>query len=132
VILIRRRLALVATLAMAALAVPGAQLAGPTAAAPSMPGAPVPAVASYRLQAEYRARLHLDWDTRRVRLATDIAVLNTSLEPVDRLELNTVAARLGSLEGLRVRVDGQPARAKVIGQTIRVPLDPPLAVGAAP
>jgi aminopeptidase N len=89
-----------------------------------------PAVASYRLEAEYRARLHLDWGTRRVRLATDITVRNTSLEPVDRLELNSVAARLGSLEGLRTRVDDQPVRAKVIGQTIRVPLDPPLAVGA--
>jgi hypothetical protein len=88
-------------------------------------------VASYRLQAEYRSRLHLDWDTRRVRLATDILVHDTSLEPVDRLELNTVAARLGSLEGLRVQVDGRQVHAKVIGQTIRVPLDPPLAVGAS-
>jgi hypothetical protein len=120
-VIIRGRLALAATLAIATLLVPGASLASAELS---------PAVASYRLQAEYRARLHLDWDTRRVRLATDIAVLNTSLEPVDRLELNTVAARLGSLGGLRVTIDGQPVRAKVIGQTIRLPLAPPLAVGA--
>jgi aminopeptidase N len=88
-------------------------------------------VASYRLSAEYQARLHLDWDTRQVRLRTDITVGNTSPEPVDRLELNTVAARLGSLEGLRVTVNGAAVRAKVIGQTIRVPLEPPLAIGAA-
>lgn len=120
----------IAALALAVLAIASAQSWDPVAAAPIAPEATVPAVASYRLQAEYRARLHLDWDTRRLRLATDISVLNTSLEPVDRLELNTVAARLGSLEGLRVSVDGRSTRAKVIGQTIRVPLDPPLAVGA--
>jgi hypothetical protein len=120
----------IAALALAVLAIASAQSWDPVAAAPIAHEATIPAVASYRLQAEYRARLHLDWDTRRLRLATDISVLNTSLEPVDRLELNTVAARLGSLEGLRVRVDGRSTRAKVIGQTIRVPLDPPLAVGA--
>ena len=110
---------LVVGLASLLLALP---LAPPAAAAQ-------PSVASYRLEGQYEARLHLDWDTRRVRVGTSIEVRNTSDGLVDRLELNSVAARLGSIQHLRVKVNGVKARARVSGQTITVPLDPPLAVG---
>jgi hypothetical protein len=90
-----------------------------------------PSVPSYRLEAEYQADLHLDWDTRRVRLRTTIIVTNTTSSTVDRLELNTVAARLGGLRRLRVTVDGTGVRARASGQTIGVPLDPALEAGGS-
>jgi hypothetical protein len=98
------------------------------------PGMPVrgqqPAVASYRLEASYDVALHLDWETRRVDVETTIALRNTSGGPVDRLELNTVAAKLGSMRGLRVTVDGHKVRPSVVGQTIGVPFGVPLAEAA--
>lgn len=89
-----------------------------------------PAVASYRLEASYDVAVHLDWDTRWVDIDTTIALHNTSGGPVDRLELNTAAAHLGSMRGLRVTVDGVRVRPSVVGQTIRVPFDEPLAEAA--
>ena len=61
-----------------------------------------PAVASYRLEAGYDVAVRLDWDARRVDVETTITLRNTSGGPVDRLELNTVAAKLG--------VDARPPR----------------------
>jgi hypothetical protein len=90
-----------------------------------------PAVASTRLEAEYDADLHLDWDTRRVRVRTSILVRNPTASTVERLDLNTVAARLGDLRRLRVRVDGVGVPGRVFGQTIRVPLVPGLESGGA-
>jgi hypothetical protein len=86
-----------------------------------------PAVASYDMEARYDVSVHLDWDTRWVDVTTSIDLLNTSGGPVDRLELNTVAAKLGSMRKLRVKVDGARVRPSVIGQTIKVPLAAPLA-----
>ena len=89
-----------------------------------------PAVASYRLEASYDVAVHLDWDTRWVDVDTTIALHNTSGGPVDRLELNTAAAQLGSMRRLRVTVDGVRVRPSVAGQTIRVPFGEPLAEAA--
>lgn len=86
-----------------------------------------PTVASYRLEARYDVSVHLDWDTRWVDVGTSIDVLNTSGVPVDQLELNSVAAKLGSMRKLRVKVDGVGVKPSVIGQTIKVPLAAPLA-----
>jgi hypothetical protein len=97
----------------------------------ALPGAAAqPAVASYRLEARYDVSVHLDWATRRVAVRTSIDVLNSSGGPVDRLELNTVAAKLGSMRRLRVTVDGIRVRPRVKGQTIGVPLSAPLAESA--
>ncbi len=89
-----------------------------------------PAVASYHLEAGYDVAVQLDWDARRVDVETVITLRNTSGGPVDRLELNTVAARLGSMRGLRVAVDGRKVRPSVVGQTITVPFGAPLAEAA--
>ena len=89
-----------------------------------------PAVASYHLEAGYDVAVQLDWDARRVDVETIITLRNTSGGPVDRLELNTVAARLGSMRGLRVAVDGRKVRPSVVGQTITVPFGAPLAEAA--
>jgi hypothetical protein len=89
-----------------------------------------PAAASYRLEGTYDVWLHLDWDTRRLRVRTTITLRNTTGSPVDRLDLNTVAAKLGSMRGLRVSVDGDAVKPRVVGQTIKVVLSAPLAVDA--
>lgn len=90
----------------------------------------VPAGASYALDASYDVDLFLDWDTRRLRITTTIDLVNTSGRAVDRLHLNTIAARLGTLRKLRVRVDGIEVTARASGQTITVPLIVPLASAA--
>lgn len=107
-------LALVSTLLLAAVA-----------------SAALPAGTSYDVSADYDVAVHLDWDTRRVSIRTAIQVRNDSGAPVDRLELNSVAAKLGSPRGLVTRVDGALVKGRVIGQTISVPLATPLADGAS-
>jgi hypothetical protein len=102
--------------------------AQPTGAA--APDAEVdPAVASYLLEGRYDVSLHLAWAERRVRVTTRLDLLNTSGGPVDRLELNSAAARLGAMRGLHVTVDGVQAQARIVGQTITVRLPGPLAEG---
>jgi hypothetical protein len=88
-------------------------------------------VASYRLQATYDASVHLAWATGRVDVETVIDLINTSGGPVDRVDLNTVAAHLGSMRDLRVSVDGVRVRPRVTGQTIRVPFAAPLTEAAS-
>ena len=94
-----------------------------------VPAAPVSAASSYDLEARYTVSLHLDWDTRWVDVKTTIALRNTSGRAIDRLELNTVAAKLGSLKNLRARVDGVSVGASMIGQTLKVSLRRTLAAG---
>jgi len=96
-------------------------------------GALLPASAlgatSYDLEARYDVAVHLDWDTRWVDVKTSIDLRNTSNGPIDRLHLNTVAAKLGNLKGLRARVDGASVGASTVGQTIKVPLGTSLGAG---
>ncbi len=77
---------------------------------------------SLALTATYTVRATLGWSDRRLRVATTIHVRNTSGGGIDRLELNTVAARLGSMRLGTVTVDGTRRRATVSDQTITVPL----------
>ena len=79
------------------------------------------------LVATYDTDLHLKWATRILRVKTRIDVANEGTEPVDRLDLNTLAAKLGGMRGLRVRVDGVEVVPGVSGQTIRVSMPTPLA-----
>jgi len=88
----------------------------------SVAAAQAPAGASYELDAEYDVELFLNWKTRRLRLVTSIDLVNASGGVIDRLHLNTIAAKLGSLRKLRVWVDGDEITAKRSGQTITVPL----------
>jgi len=77
---------------------------------------------SLLLDATYDAYLRLSWGTRRIYVDSTATVRNTSGGPIDRIELNTVAARLGGMTLGTVTVDGQPVRATVSDQTIVVPL----------
>ena len=96
-----------------------------------VPGASAAAATSYDLEARYAVEVHLDWDTRWVDVKTRIALRNTSGQAIDRLELNTVAAKLGRMKDLRARVDGVAANVSKVGQTLTLPLGGELAEGAS-
>ena len=89
------------------------------------------AATSYDVEARYDVDVRLDWASRWVDLRTIIDVRNTAGQTIDRLELNTAAVKLGAWRNLRVRVDGASVEARVVGQTITVPLPTPLAAGAS-
>jgi hypothetical protein len=77
---------------------------------------------SMKLTAEYDVKLSLNFGSRSFRTATTIQVRNDSGVPIDRLELNTIAARLGSMKLGAVTSAGKPVPATVHDQTIHVPL----------
>ena len=77
---------------------------------------------SFNLDATYRATLKLTWATRAIWVDSIATIRNTSGGPIDRVELNTIAARLGSIRLRPVTVDGTPVGATVSDQTIVVPL----------
>jgi hypothetical protein len=148
----------VATLALPSPAVQpvrGASLAGDAAAGPSltldasatvaaaMTAAAEPAAAvldivpgsvgrsSVFLDATYDATLWLSWDTRRISVDSTATIRNTSGSAIDRVELNTIAARLGGIRLEPVTVDGAAVHATISDQTIVVPLGGILPVGGA-
>ncbi|HET7677303.1 MAG TPA: hypothetical protein VFK38_05565 [Candidatus Limnocylindrales bacterium] len=86
---------------------------------------------SLRLEVRYTAALTLRWGYASISTAATLAVRNTSGGPIDRLELNTVAARLGRMRLRYVTVDGRAVTATVTGQTIVVPLGGILPDGAS-
>ncbi len=96
-----------------------------------IPSTPVSSASSYNLEARYNVSLHLDWASRRLRVTTVIDLLNTTSGPVDRIRLNTVAAKIGAMNGLTVKVDGTAVKAKRTGQTIVVPLGRSVAPGGS-
>ena len=63
-------------------------------------------------------------------IATAISVRNDSGGGIDRLELNTIAARLGGMSILSATVDDAPVNPTVTDQTIVVPLGGTLPDGA--
>ena len=85
---------------------------------------------SLRLDAVYRANLKLTWATRSIWVDSTAIIRNTSGVEIDRIELNTIAARLGAIRLRPVTVDGVAVNASVSGQTIVVPLGGVLPVGA--
>jgi hypothetical protein len=85
---------------------------------------------SLHLTATYDASLHIRWVAGTIRVVETIGLTNTSGASIDRLELNTIAAKLGHLRDLTVGVDGAPARPAIHGQTIVVPLGGVLPAGA--
>lgn len=120
---------LVATPPLPRSRVPALLLAFVFAAVLSLPVGSVAAASSYDLEARYDVSLYLDWGSRRVHVKTDIDLLNTTPGSVDRIRLNTVAAKLGHMKALKVKVDGVDVAAKTSGQTIVVPLGTSLAPG---
>jgi hypothetical protein len=77
---------------------------------------------SLLLTAEYDVALTLGFDSRSMKVESVMTVRNDSGEPIDRVELNTVAARLGGMKLGAVTVAGKPVSAAVDDQTIVVPL----------
>jgi hypothetical protein len=74
------------------------------------------------LDATYDAYLWLGWGSRKVYVDSTATIVNTSGSAIDRVELNTIAARLGGMRLDPVTVDGTAVHATVSDQTIVVPL----------
>ena len=85
---------------------------------------------SINLTAEYQATVTLNFGTRSFRVSSTMTVTNTSGKAIDRLELNTIAARLGHMTLTPARVDGVAVSPTVSDQTIHLPLGGILEPGA--
>ena len=86
---------------------------------------------SLNLEAAYDARIRIGWGTRNVKVESTATIRNTSGTSIDRIELNTVAARLGGMTLTGAFVDGRAVEARVSDQTIVVPLGGVLPAGAS-
>jgi hypothetical protein len=84
---------------------------------------------SIDLTAEYDVSLALSFGSRAFNVDSTMTVRNDSEAPIDRIELNTIAARLGGLKLGAVSVAGKAVKATVDDQTIVVPLGGILGVG---
>jgi hypothetical protein len=84
---------------------------------------------SLALTAEYDVSLSLNFGSRAFNVDSTMSVRNDSGGPIDRLELNTIATRLGAMKLGAVTVAGKAVAATVDDQTIVVPLGGILAAG---
>jgi hypothetical protein len=77
---------------------------------------------SLNLTVSYDVTVALHYGDRLLAVSSRMSITNTSGGPIDRLELNTIAARLGG--GLKVvaSVEGVPVTATIDDQTLIVPL----------
>jgi hypothetical protein len=66
---------------------------------------------SLALEATYDARIRIGWDSRNVKVESVATILNTSGTDIDRVELNTTAARLGGMTLTGAFVDGTAVKA---------------------
>jgi hypothetical protein len=85
---------------------------------------------SVNLTASYSVVLALRYGSRAFSVNSTATITNTSGGPIDRIEFNTIAARLGGMELRAVEVDGAPVARKVHDQTVIVPLGGILPAGA--
>ena len=85
---------------------------------------------SLNLRAEYATTVRLNFATRSFLVGSTMTVTNTSGIAIDRLELNTIAARLGGLRITLAQADGRTVTPSVSDQTIRFPLGGVLQPGA--
>jgi hypothetical protein len=118
-------LALASLLALAAVAVPSPVVPAARAASPVGVGDIVPGSvnrSSLSVDAMYDAYLRLAWTSRAIWVNSTATIHNTSGGPIDRVELNTIAARLGGMRLRAVTVDGVAVSAVVSDQTVVVPL----------
>ena len=111
-----------------------ASLAAALALAVALPGGAAGAATtsdrtSYTLKASYTVQVNVEWEVSTLDVTTDMDAVNTSGGPVGRLELNTIAARLGSMRMLEASVDGTAVTPRVSDQTILVTLPAALAQG---
>lgn len=84
---------------------------------------------SLNLSATYSVGLTLNYASRSFMVNSIAKITNTSGGPIDRIELNTIAARLGGMSLRVVQVDGRNVARRVSDQTIVVPLGGILAAG---
>ena len=112
----------------------------PPAPAPSPTRAPTPASAivpgtvdrsSVVVSATYDVALDATVGTGELAVDVVIEARNDAGEPIDRLELNTIAARIGGLEVTAATVDDHPVDLAVDDQTLLVPLGGILPAGAS-
>jgi len=97
----------------------------PPAPTPATVDAIVPGAvnrASINLTSTYDVTVRLNYGTRAFRVDSRMTVTNTSGVDIDRLELNTIAARLGRMVITAASVDGHAVTPTVSDQTIRLPL----------
>jgi hypothetical protein len=86
--------------------------------------------ASLNVSATYDVNALISVRTGAIEMAARIVVTNESGEGIDRLELNTVAARLGGIKVTESSVDGKRVRTRVNDQTLIMPLEGVLPDGA--
>jgi hypothetical protein len=84
---------------------------------------------SMNLRATYVVSLSVRFATRAFHANTVATITNTSGGPIDRIEMNTVAARLGGMRLYKVQVDGRDVPRRFSDQTVIVPLGGILAAG---
>ncbi|MDQ2966002.1 MAG: hypothetical protein M3R57_09160, partial [Chloroflexota bacterium] len=77
---------------------------------------------SLDLRVAYDVSLALGYNSRSFTVDSLMTIENTSGGPIDRLELNTIAARLGGLRIRAASVAGQAVRVTVDDQTLVMPL----------
>ena len=106
---------------------------GPAGPAPTADGLVAGSVnaTSLNLRAEYATTVRLNFVTRSFLVGSTMTVTNTSGIAIDRLELNTIAARLGGLRITLAQADGRTVTPSVSDQTIRFPLGGVLQPGAS-
>ena len=113
---------------------------GSSAATPSLTQRPTPGTAivagavdrsSLDVSATYDVDLDVTVDTGAMAVEAVIQARNDSGAPIDRLELNTIATRLGGLKVTGATVDGQAVTVTIDDQTLLVPLGGILADGAS-
>jgi hypothetical protein len=86
---------------------------------------------SLNLRATYTVSVWLSYASRQLAVDSRMSVTNTSGASIDRLELNTIAARLGSLRIRSASVDGRAVTPSISDQTVIVPLGGVLPAGAS-
>ncbi|MDQ3871836.1 MAG: hypothetical protein M3301_09520 [Chloroflexota bacterium] len=86
---------------------------------------------SLAVSATYDVSVRLDYGAGTISAISEMAVSNRSGGPIDLLELNTVAARLGNVRLGTVTVDGRSVTPRIVDQTIRLPLGGVLRHGAS-
>jgi hypothetical protein len=86
---------------------------------------------SLAISATYDVNAAITVATGALEMATLIDIRNDSGDGIDRLELNTIAARLGSIRITGAAVDETPVEVRVRDQTLIVPLGGILPAGAS-
>jgi hypothetical protein len=86
---------------------------------------------SLNVTATYDVNALISVGSGRIEMAARIEVTNESGEGIDRLELNTIAARLGGIKVTESTVEGERVRTRVKDQTLVMPLGRVLADGAS-